>query len=147
MDRLYAGCKDHITVPFRFVCLVDKARPFNSEITQIPLEREPGYGSGVECYRLDGPLIVMGIDTVIRKNIDHLASYRGDDLLLTKPKRAKLPTNGVALVPAGFTHMWDDYSTNKAHDTQNRDMIYVRQFCGGPDQRALAGFNGQLQVR
>jgi hypothetical protein len=124
VDKLYRGFRRNLTQPFRFVCFTERARHFAEPIEQEPLcMREPDYGAFTEPYKLDVPMILCGLDTVIVGKVDHLAAYAlmGGELAVPRdpfaPQRA---CNGVALVPRGKKEtMWDDF------DGRN-DMEWIR---------------------
>lgn len=125
VERLYRGCARHLTVPFRFLCFSDQARHFAEPIDVERLtDPEPSYATCIEPYRLGEPMILMGLDTVITGNMDHLAEHclKTDCLALPRdPYRPQIACNGVALVPAGMQHVADD------HCGEN-DMDWVRSF-------------------
>lgn len=110
VERLYRGFARNLTVPFRFVCFTDRFREYDEPIEQELLaSSRPDYGCCIEPFRLGKPAIIVGLDTVIIKNIDHLADY-----CLTQ-KRIALPLavykkntvcNGVALVPPGHSDIF-----------------------------------------
>jgi hypothetical protein len=58
VERLYRGFRRNLTVPFRFVCLVDIERQFNEpDIEQlVMLTQEPENGALAEAFRLDAYL-------------------------------------------------------------------------------------------
>jgi len=125
VHRLYRGFKRNLTIPFRFVCFTDRPRIFEPGIEQDAiLAKEPGYGACIEPYRLNEPMILVGLDTVIVGNIDHLAEYCLNEKTLALPRdpnRPEIACNGVALVPAGHKHIAE------MHQGQN-DMEWVRRF-------------------
>lgn len=125
MEKLYRGCARNLTVPFRFVCFSDRARSFDEPIEiEYLTDPEPSFATCIEPYRLGDPMILMGLDTVITGNIDHLADhcFKADRLALPRdPYRPEIACNGVALVPAGMEHIADD------HRGEN-DMDWVRSF-------------------
>lgn len=113
VEKLHAGFRRHLSWPFRFVVFTDRYRHFSSGIDQERLlAAEPDYGSFTEPYRLNMPMILTGLDTVITGNIDHLAAHCviADRVALPRdpfaPARA---CNGVALVPAGRRQIFDDW--------------------------------------
>jgi hypothetical protein len=122
---LYRGWKKHLTVPFRFICWSEKDRDYGDlPIEQRRLQDErPCYGSGTQCYELNEPTIVMGLDTIIVGNCDHLAAYCLDPAnkpaVPMDPFYPDIVCNGVTLVPAGNDWLWRGYSG------QN-DMDWVR---------------------
>lgn len=123
VEKLYRGFKRHCTVPFEFVCFTEKDRSFDEPITVKRLStNSPGYGHCIEPYTLNEPMILVGLDTVITGNIDHLAEYCLEASKLAVPRDPFFPQvvcNGVALVPGGHAWVYDDW------DGEN-DMDWIR---------------------
>jgi len=123
-ERLYDGLERNLTVPFKMALFVDYERELNRPIEQHLLERRPiDYGSCIEPYKLPGPKIVMGLDTVITGNIDHLAKWAiaGNAFLLPRdPYAPHQACNGVAICPASLD-LWSGW------DGEN-DMDWCRSF-------------------
>lgn len=119
VDKLYRGFKRNLSQPFRFALFTDRVRQFQEAgIQQVLLHYKPHYGSCVECFRLDVPMIFVGLDTVIVGNVDHMANYclRPDSVLaLPKHPYEDLSINGVVLAPAGMRHVFDLWN-GKAND-------------------------------
>lgn len=106
VNRLYDGFARNLTVPYQFVLFTDRKRSFGDrDILQSMIDAPSlGYGACIEPYRLDDPMILVGLDTVITGNVDHLAEYCLTANILALPQDPYHPTtvcNGVALVPAG----------------------------------------------
>jgi hypothetical protein len=112
---LYRGFAKHLTTPFRFICWSEKERDYaEPAIEQRRLVDEtPRYGSLTQCYELNEPTIMVGLDTIITGNIDHIARYCLDPV--NKPAVPMDPfypervCNGVSLVPAGNDWLWREY--------------------------------------
>jgi hypothetical protein len=125
VDRLYRGFARNLTVPFRFVLFSDRPREFSEPIDQRPLtSTKIDYGCFTEPYKLNEPMILVGLDTVIVRNIDHFAHYcmTGDKIALPRnPYNAEQSINGVALVPAGHRKVFDDWRGEN-------DMEWMRKF-------------------
>ena len=123
VEKLFHGFARNLTKPFKFICFTDKDRSFDSPIEQEALHKRPtGYGSCIEPYRLNTPMILVGLDTVITGNIDHLAEYCMTEKRLALPRdpyHENKVCNGVALVPAGHRDVYD------AWDGMN-DMEWMR---------------------
>ncbi len=120
---LYRGFKRHLTVPFRFVCWSEKERDYaETEIEQRRLvDARPSYGSLTQCYELNEPTIMVGLDTVIVGNCDHIASYCLEAEKPAVPMDPFIPDtvcNGVTLVPAGNDWLWREY-----HGQNDMDWI------------------------
>lgn len=140
VERLYRGFRRNLTRPFRFVVFVDRAYSFaEPDIEQQALrDPEPSYASCIEPYRLGEPMILVGLDTVVTGNIDHLADYclTADRFALPRdPYHPRIACNGVALVPAGHQMI------GLAHRGEN-DMEWVRRF---PHELIDLVFPGQVQ--
>lgn len=115
VERLYRGFARNLRQPFRFVCFTDKIRDFeHPEIEQEKIaEPEPDYSCGIEPYRLNEPMILVGLDTIITGSIDHLAEYclTADKIALPRdPFQPEVACNGVALVPAGNKAVYDQWN-------------------------------------
>jgi len=126
VEKLYRGFHRNLAAPFRFVCLTDRQRTFAEraiEQDRIKAVR-PSYASCIEAYRIEGPMILVGLDTMIIRNVDHLAAWCETakvQALPRDPYRPQVACNGVALVPRGWT------SIAKHHRGEN-DMEWVRKF-------------------
>ena len=117
VDKLYRAYARSLTLPFKFVCFTDHVRQFSEPIEQVGFKKLngelPDYGQLIEPFRLNEPMILTGLDTVITGNIDHLMSYcfLGDKVALPRdPNHLDTICNGVALVPRGHSdiyHLWD----------------------------------------
>ena len=113
-EKLYRGFARHLTMPFRFVLFTDRPRKFAEAIEQEPLERKPpDYGCMIEPFRLNVPTIIVGLDTILVRNIDHMAHYC---LTQTRVALPDHPTkadygyiNAVAFVPAGNRAVYDEW--------------------------------------
>jgi hypothetical protein len=124
VNRLYRGFKRNLTVPFRFVVLTDKEYQFTRGVEQELLStEEPTWASMIEPFRIDGPLIVVGLDTIVRSNIDHMARWCETAKTIALPKSPGKPyaCNGVALVPQGQTRIYTDWAGEN-------DMEWLRTF-------------------
>ncbi len=149
VEKLYRGAVRNLSVPFRFVLFTDVIRlklPF--AIHQEPLKARPiTYGSFTEPYRLGEPMILMGLDTVITGNIDHLANYcmTGDVIALPRdPYMPQRACNGVALVPAGKQDIWTRWRGEN-------DMEWLRQqphvFIDDLFPESVLSFKGSVRDR
>lgn len=125
VEKLYRGIERNLTTPFEFVVYTDRIREYSEPVTQVLLKaKTPDYSSCVQPFELGRPTIMMGLDTIITGNIDHLAAYT-----LSAPKMA-LPRNpykkydccnGVCLIPDGYAKVWAEW------DGAN-DMSHVARY-------------------
>lgn len=115
VNKLYRGFARNLTLPFRFVCFTDRERTFqHAEIEQeMLLTEKPDYGTCIEPYRLGWPMILVGLDTIITGNIDHLAGHcmKAEKIALPRdPYQPERACNGVALVPFGQRHVFSNWN-------------------------------------
>lgn len=137
--KLYNGWCRNLTVPFDFVCFTDRKRKLPKEIGQeifrSARDQAAHYGWMIEPYRLNVPMILTGLDTVIVGNCDHYAEYclHGEKIALlrhTKPKwRDVQSINGVQFVPMGWRHIYDEWAFN---GSQENDMVWLRRYAWLP---------------
>lgn len=141
VDKLYRGFARNLTRPMRFVCFADKLRTFKEPIEQVLIDGEPDYSSCIQPYKLNVPMILVGLDTIVTGNCDELADYcfYGDRVAVPiDPFYPDKLCDGVHLVPAGMkARMYD------AHKGEN-DMEWVR---AQADQMAVIDrlFPGQVR--
>lgn len=113
VNKLYRGFARNTTRPFRFVCFTDRPRDFTRGVLQMGINSPfPDYGTCIEPYRLGRPMILVGLDTIITGNIDHLVDYcmTADRIALPKAVyRDDTVCNGVALVPSGFRSVYEQW--------------------------------------
>lgn len=125
VEKLYRGFARNLSAEFEFVVFTDRARTFNEPILQERISAQvPDYSSCIEPYRLGVPMILVGLDTVVTGDCDHLASYcmEAETIALPRdPYRPQQACNGVALVPAGNQHI------ALTHAGEN-DMDWMRTF-------------------
>jgi hypothetical protein len=112
VERRYRGFARNLTVPFRFVCLVDTERRFaEPDIEQLAmLTQEPENRALAEAFRLDAPMIHVHLDTIVTGNCDALAEYcmTGKDIAV--PSLASgARFYGIALCPAGQRRIFDEW--------------------------------------
>ena len=130
VEKLYRGFARNLTQPFRFVCYTDRPRTFREPIVQARIaSAEPSYADCIQPYEMGEPMILVGLDTVICGNIDHLADYclTGDVIALPVDPYAKgrggerIACNGVALVPAGHEHVFTAWNGENDMDWMRRN--------------------------
>lgn len=124
-EKLYRGFARNLTVPFRFVLFTDRDRRFAEPIEKMPIERRPiHYGACVEPFKLNAPMIFVGLDTVIVGNIDKLARWCLENpgkLVLPKHPYEDWSINGVVLWGGGNRRIFDDWAGEN-------DMDWMRSF-------------------
>jgi hypothetical protein len=125
VEKLYRGFARNLTVPFHFFLFTDRPRNFTEQIHQRPLtSKRLDYGCFTEPYKLNEPMMLVGLDTIIVGNIDHMVDWcmNGDRIALPRdPYKPEQSCNGVALVPAGHRKVFDDWRGES-------DMVWLRKF-------------------
>jgi hypothetical protein len=122
VDKLYRGFKRNLTEPFRFVVLTDREYEFADGVEQERLgTEEPDWSSMIEPFRIEGPLIVAGLDTIITGNLDRFAHWcrTADRLALPRSPGKPYACNAIALVPKGKTDIYVRW-------TGQNDMEWLR---------------------
>jgi len=97
-DRLYRGLARNLTVPWEFWCLTDEpAGAFNEDVHVEPFAhgRRDLQSCILECFRLDGRVLFMGLDTIITGNMDDLARYDGPFAMIRDPNFPTRAASGV----------------------------------------------------
>lgn len=125
--KLQRGFARHLTIPHRFVLFTDRRRSLPSSIEQVV---EPdlglgGYGDCIRPFKLDAPMILAGLDTLVVGSCDKFARW-----CLDNPRRMALPKhpyedvsiNGVVFCGKGLKSSIFD-----PHRGEN-DMEWLRQF-------------------
>ena len=151
VEKLYRGFARNTTRDFHFIVHVDKLRKFKEpRINQNLLSQKvPSYAqSCIEPYKFGQPMVLVGLDTVITGNIDHLVDYCLNSHRLAVPLDPYNPAqhcNGVALVPRGFQSVWEQ------NDGSMSDMEWIR--CFNPDTidtlfpRQVVSYKGHVKPR
>jgi len=126
VEKLWRGFDRNLTVPWSMVCYTDREREFAYPIEQVQIDsKQPSYADCIQPYELGVPMILVGLDTVVTGNCDHLALFAQNSTgvlgLPRDPYRKQQACNGVALVPAGMQRMRHQWAGEN-------DMEWVRRF-------------------
>jgi hypothetical protein len=125
VERLYLGFERNLTQPFEFILYTDRIRQFSVPVSQVSLRAvTPDYGHCILPYKMGRPMILVGLDTIVTGNIDHLAEYcmTADHFACPRdPYYAHQVCNGVALVPAGMQRIGFEWAGAN-------DMEHVRKY-------------------
>lgn len=148
VTRLFDGFARNLTVPWRFVLFTDRERDLPAAIKQERLRTaEPDYSTCIEPYRYGVPMILVGLDTVVTGNIDHLTAYcmTADKIALPRdPYALHQACNGVALVPGGFQSVYRNWRGEN-------DMDWMRQqphvFLDDVFPGQVASYKGRVRDR
>ena len=80
VDKLYRGIERNLTIPFEFICLVDKNYTFGEDINAVRFKRsvdQYGWMSLMEMYRpelCEGIRFTIGLDTIITGPLDDIVT-------------------------------------------------------------------------
>lgn len=99
VDRLYRGIRRNYSRPFRMVCWTDRSYEFEEpiETAQLPLPVDWRTVLNV-CYLISARrLIVVGLDTVITGNVDHIFDWDGELAAPRDPNRPQRACTGIVL--------------------------------------------------
>lgn len=149
VNKLYRGVARNLTRPFKFILFTDRWRDVDPHIAQRRMMAErPSYSDCIEPYALDRPMILMGLDTVITGNIDHLADYclTADVLALPRdPYNKAQACNGVCLVPAGHGWVYDSWRGENDMDWLRKvEHVYIEDVFGEGD---VVSWKGHVERR
>ncbi len=132
VDALEQGVWEKITEPHRFVCLTDDADLLSQQtigIRAVPLlDGWPGWWSKIELFRPglfpDGePVLFFDLDTVILRDITHLAGAIDTDLVLLRDFYRLQTAWGSGVMG------WTSGCFNKIFETFKQDFRgYTRKF-------------------
>lgn len=126
VEKLQRGFARNLTVEHEFVLYTDREREYDADVTQVVVDGlgQNGYSDCIRPYEMGDPMILVGLDTIVTGNCDHLAQYclEQDVILLPRdPYKMERACNGVALIPGGWQEIAD------RHTGQN-DMEWMRSF-------------------
>ena len=124
--KLFNGFRRNVTVPHRCVLYTDRQRDLPAHIEQIvqPDLGCNGYGDCVRLYEMNEPMILVGLDTLIVRNIDKLARWclaNPGKLALPKHPYRDISINGVQLWGGGNPAIFADWRGEN-------DMDWMRSF-------------------
>ena len=148
VERLYRGFARNLTRPFQFVCYVDRPRQFAEPIDQRQINSgAPGYADCIQPYEMGVPMILVGLDTIVTGNIDHLADYclTADTVALPRdPYQLSRACNGVALVPAGMERIATEHrGENDMEWLRTKPHVFIDDVFPGQ----VASYKGAVRDR
>lgn len=146
VNKLHAGFRRHLPMDFRFIVFTDREREFDAGVEQMPLiAKEPDYGTCIEPYKLDEPMILTGLDTLVVGDCSHLADYclRADTIALPRdPYKLSRACNGVALVPKGHGFI---YTTHRGENDMEWMRAHPHKFLDDLFPGHVVSFKGSVQ--
>ena len=121
VEKLYRGFKRNLTIPFDFICLVDKNYIFQEDIKAVRFKRsvdQYGWMSLMEMYRPDlceGIRFTIGLDTIITGPIDDIVTSSVSKFAVcTDPMYPEQICNAVTLsTPEFCEEFWSMWEGNE----------------------------------
>ena len=122
VEKLYRGFQRNLTIPFGFICLVDKNYIFQEDIRAVRFKRsvdQYGWMSLMEMYRPElctGNRFTVGLDTIITGSIDDIVTAKVLKLAVcTDPMVKDKICNAVTLsTPEFCEEFWGMWEGNEA---------------------------------
>lgn len=118
------------TVPYRFLCLTDFVGA-DKWFPSLPLEfNYPGWWSCVELWKLKGPVVVAGLDTLIMGNIDGLFQFacslkQNQFGLLDSPFHPNEFVNGIQVWNGDFSWLLERFNFEEIQAKYRGDENYL----------------------
>lgn len=135
----------HLQIPHRFICLTD----FELEdpyVDFFKLEKNwPGWWSVIELFRITGPTIVTGLDTIIVDNINRLGEMAltcpETDFYMTGPqpaakRRGEKFCSGIMMWNGDWSWLYRQF-----------DPVYIKKFGGEERYTTWQLLRNQVNVR
>lgn len=118
----------HTTLKYRFLCYSDTTI---EGVETVPLEGNfEGWWAVPEVFRNQGPTIIVGIDTVIRQNIDQLfllaQNCSPEDFWMIKAFADPNKTaSGIMVYNGDWSWLWEEYKTANASGKYRGEQDYT----------------------
>jgi hypothetical protein len=133
VEKLHGNFRRRLTREFKFICFTDRWRRLDTDIEQRSMllrsRGGPGWGRLLEPFRLDVPMILADLDTVIVGNIDDMADYCLTEAMIAVPRNPYKPEMSIAgfvLAPAGHKHIYEDWVS--APDFAGNNMDWLQRY-------------------
>lgn len=125
-EKLFRGFRRHTRHENRCVLYVDRERELPGFIEQVvkPDLGKVGYGSMIEPFEMNVPMILVGLDTMFIENIDKFCRW-----CLENPGKLAMPKHPYQDVSINGVVMWGggDPSIHADWNGEN-DMEWLRRF-------------------
>ena len=150
VEKLYRGFKRNLTIPFDFVCLVDKNYIFQEDIKAVRFKRsvdQYGWMSLMEMYRpeiCEGIRLTVGLDTIITGPVDDILQAQVSKFAVcTDPMYPNQICNAITLSTPEFCEefwgMWEGNEVKLIPDSKlvlenvapaPSEMVLMRKYYG-----------------
>lgn len=124
----------HLHIPHRFICLTD-LQIDDFYVEEFPLENNwPGWWSVIELFRITGPVIVTGLDTLIIDSIDRLGEMAltcpETDFYMTRPQpdgiiRGEKFCSGMMIWNGDWSWLYKGFIPHRHIDRFRREQRYT----------------------
>ena len=122
VEKLYRGFKRNLTIPFDFICLVDKNYIFQEDIKPVRFKRsvdQYGWMSLMEMYRpeiCEGIRLTVGLDTIVTGPMDDILQAQVSKFAVcTDPMYPDQICNAITLsTPEFCEEFWGMWEGNEA---------------------------------
>ena len=131
VEKLYRGFKRNLTIPFDFVCLVDKNYIFQEDIKAVRFKRsvdQYGWMSLMEMYRpeiCEGIRLTVGLDTIITGPVDDILQAQVSKFAVcTDPMYPNQICNAITLsTPEFCEEFWGMWEGNEVKLIQDSKLV------------------------
>ena len=150
VEKLYRGFKRNLTIPFDFICLVDKNYIFQEDIKAVRFKRsvdQYGWMSLMEMYRPEicqGIRLTVGLDTIITGPVDDILQAQVSKFAVcTDPMYPNQICNAITLSTPEFCEefwgMWEGNEVKLIPDSKlvlenvapaPSEMVLMRKYYG-----------------
>jgi len=132
VEKLYRGFERNLTIPFDFICLVDKNYIFQEDIKAIRFKRsvdQYGWMSLMEMYRpeiCEGIRLTVGLDTIITGPVDDILQAQVSKLAVcTDPMYTDQICNAITLsTPEFCEEFWGMWEGNEAKLIPDSKLVF-----------------------
>jgi len=132
VEKLYRGFERNLTIPFEFICLVDKNYIFQEDIKPVRFKRsvdQYGWMSLMEMYRpeiCEGIRLTVGLDTIITGPVDDILQAQVSKLAVcTDPMYTDQICNAITLsTPEFCEEFWGMWEGNEAKLIPDSKLVF-----------------------
>lgn len=119
----------HLIVPYDFLCITDDPKDVNCR-TVKPEGESQGWWTKLTLFKdkpygIEGPILYLDLDIVILENIDDLAKYNSDFIIIQDWSLPMYNSSVFKLESGSRQYVWDSYI---------RDSMTAQKTARGGDQ-------------
>lgn len=124
--KLFNQFRRHCTIPYRCVLYTDRVRDLPGNIIQVVQSDlgKNGYGDCIRPYEMNVPMVLVGLDTLIVRNIDKMVRW-----CLENPGKLALPKHPFEAYSINGVQLWGGHNPAIFNDWRGEnDMDWIREF-------------------